>query len=43
MSFLFDKKTKRVINVVWTVVAIVVAVGMVVFFSPGLVTWLSTL
>lgn len=36
MSFLFHKKTKKVINVIWGVVAVVVIVGMVFFFAPGL-------
>ena len=43
MSFLFHKRTKKVLNVVWTVVAIAVALGMVIFFSPGIVNWLSSL
>ena len=37
MSFLFDKKTKKVIHFVWGVVAILVSLSMVVFFAPGLV------
>lgn len=37
MSFLFHKKTKRVINIVWGVIAVIVTLGMVVFFAPGLV------
>jgi hypothetical protein len=37
MSFLFDKRTKKVVNVVWGFVAIIVILGMVVFFAPGLV------
>ena len=37
MSFLFDKRTKRVINAIWGVVAVIVAIGMVIFFAPGLV------
>ncbi len=41
MSFLFDKRTKKVINVVWGVVAIFVSLGMVVFFAPGLVNLLT--
>lgn len=36
MSFLFHKKTKKVINVVWGVVAVLVAISMVLFFAPGL-------
>jgi hypothetical protein len=36
MSFLFHKRTKKILNVVWGIVAIFVALGMVVFFAPGL-------
>lgn len=41
-SFLFDKRTKKVLNVIWGVVAIFVALGMIIFFAPGLPTWLAT-
>jgi hypothetical protein len=36
MSFLFHKRTKKIINIIWGVVAIFVALGMVIFFAPGL-------
>ena len=36
MSFLFHKKTKKVINIVWGVVAVIVILGMVIFFAPGI-------
>lgn len=36
MSFLFHKKTKKVINAIWGVVAVLVAISMVLFFAPGL-------
>jgi hypothetical protein len=36
MSFLFHKRTKKIINIVWGVVAVVVILGMVIFFAPGL-------
>jgi hypothetical protein len=39
MSFLFDKKTKKVIHVVWSVVAVLIILGMVVFFAPGLINF----
>lgn len=42
MSFLFHKKTKKIINMVWGVVAILVSLGMVIFFAPGLYTYLMT-
>lgn len=37
MSFLFHKRTKKIINGIWMVVAIMVSLGMVIFFAPGLV------
>jgi hypothetical protein len=36
MSFLFHKRTKKIVNVVWSVVAVIVMIGMVAFFAPGL-------
>lgn len=36
MSFLFDKRTKKLIGRIWAVVAVLVIIGMVVFFAPGL-------
>ncbi len=41
MSFLFHKRTKKIIRWVWGVIAIVVAIGMVFFFAPGLVTLIT--
>lgn len=43
MSFLFHKKTRKAINGIWAVVAILVTLGMVLFFAPGLSTWLMSL
>ncbi|HEV3245126.1 MAG TPA: hypothetical protein VG102_02115 [Candidatus Paceibacterota bacterium] len=36
MSFLFHKRTKKILNVVWGVIAVLVILGMIVFFAPGL-------
>lgn len=36
MSFLFHKKTQKVAQIVWGAVAILVTLGMVIFFAPGL-------
>ena len=36
MSFLFHKRTKKVIQYVWGFVAILIILGMVFFFSPGI-------
>jgi hypothetical protein len=43
MSFLFHKRTKKVLNIVWGGIAILVTLSMVVFFSPGLANWISSL
>jgi hypothetical protein len=42
MSFLFDKRTKKAINFIWGVVAILVSLSMIIFFAPGLPTWLAS-
>jgi hypothetical protein len=36
MSFLFHRKTKKVLNVVWGFVAVLIIISMVLFFAPGL-------
>jgi hypothetical protein len=36
MSFLFHRRTKKVLQVVWSIVAILIILGMVLFFAPGL-------
>lgn len=41
MSFLFDKRTKKVINAAWSVIAVLVIIGMVIFFAPGLISGIS--
>jgi hypothetical protein len=43
MSFLFDKRTKKAINAVWAVVAVLVILGMVLFFAPGVPEFLMSL
>jgi hypothetical protein len=37
MSFLFHRKTKKVLNAIWAVVAVLIIISMVLFFAPGLV------
>jgi len=37
MSFLFHKRTKKALQVIWSVAAVLIILGMVVFFAPGLV------
>jgi hypothetical protein len=36
MSFLFHRKTKKVLNAIWAVVAVLIIISMVLFFAPGL-------
>jgi len=37
MSFLFHHRTKKVIHAIWTVIAVLIIIGMVFFFAPGVV------
>ena len=37
MSFLFDKRTKKVLKAVWGIIAVIIIVSMVLFFAPGLI------
>ncbi len=43
MSFLFHHKTKKVLNVIWGVVAVMIILGMVLFFAPGLPEFILSL
>ncbi|MEK7098488.1 MAG: hypothetical protein AAB908_01145 [Patescibacteria group bacterium] len=43
MSFLFHHKTKKVLNVIWGAVAILIILGMVFFFAPGLPEFLLSI
>ncbi|MEY4747034.1 MAG: hypothetical protein RLZZ416_83 [Candidatus Parcubacteria bacterium] len=43
MSFLFHKRTKKILHVVWGGIAILVTLGMIIFFAPGLPEWLASL
>lgn len=43
MSFLFHKRTKKVINAIWSVIAVLIILGMVIFFAPGLPGWLISI
>jgi len=42
MSFLFHKRTKKILNIVWGFIAVLVALGMVIFFAPGLANLFTT-
>jgi signal peptidase I len=37
MSFLFHHKTKKVINAIWAVIAVLIIIGMTFFFAPGVI------
>lgn len=37
MSFLYSKRTKKIIGIAWGVIAVLVIIGMVLFFAPGLI------
>lgn len=37
MSFLFHHRTKKIMKVVWSVVAVIIIISMLLFFAPGLV------
>jgi len=39
MSFLFNKKSRKIVKAVWSVVAVLIILGMVIFFTPGLFTF----
>ncbi len=41
MSFLFHKRTKKIVNAIWGVVAVFIILGMVIFFAPGITNLLS--
>ncbi len=40
MSFLFHKRTTSVLQWIWRVLAVIIIVGMVLFFSEGAALWL---
>lgn len=41
MSFLFHKRTKKILQYIWGVVAVLIAISMVIFFAPGLVSTIT--
>jgi len=36
MSFLFHKRTKKIMQVAWAIIAVIIILSMVFFFAPGL-------
>jgi len=38
MSFLFHKRTKKVMKVLWGIFAILIIVSLILFFAPGLIS-----
>ncbi len=41
MSFLFHKRTKKILQFVWGFVAVLIIVSMVAFFSPGMISLIT--
>lgn len=41
MSFLFHHRTQKIAKMVWGVIAVLIILGMVVFFAPGLTNILT--
>jgi len=37
MSFLFHKKTRKAMRWIWTVLAVLIIISMVLLFAPGLI------
>ncbi|KKW19857.1 MAG: hypothetical protein UY63_C0005G0040 [Parcubacteria group bacterium GW2011_GWA2_51_10] len=37
MSFLYHRRTKKVVKVLWGIIAILVIISMIIFFAPGVV------
>jgi hypothetical protein len=36
MSFLFHHRTQKIAKMIWGVVAVLIILGMVIFFAPGI-------
>lgn len=43
MSFLFHHRTRKVMKIAWAFVAVLIILGMVLFFSPGLPDFIFSL
>lgn len=43
MSFLFHHKTRKAIRLAWGFVAVLIILGMVLFFAPGIPDFLFAL
>ncbi|HEY4514172.1 MAG TPA: hypothetical protein VJH69_02505 [Candidatus Paceibacterota bacterium] len=41
MSFLYSRRTKKVVKWLWGVIAVLVIISMVIFFAPGLVNMIT--
>jgi len=37
MSFLYHHRTRKFIKYAWGVIAVLIIIGMVIFFAPGLI------
>ena len=38
MSFLYHRRTKKIVKVLWGIIAVLVIISMIIFFAPGLQT-----
>lgn len=36
MSFLYHRRTQKIAKMIWGVIAVLIILGMVVFFAPGI-------
>ena len=34
---LFEKKTKKAVKVIWTIISVLIIISMLLFFAPGLI------
>jgi hypothetical protein len=37
MSFLFERRTKKIVKYLWVVLGILIIISMMLFFAPGLI------
>ncbi|MDB5187764.1 MAG: hypothetical protein JWO50_284 [Candidatus Kaiserbacteria bacterium] len=43
MSFLFHRKTQKVMKYIWSVIAVIIIIGMALFFAPGITNLIAAL
>jgi predicted nucleic acid-binding Zn ribbon protein len=37
MSLLFDKRTKKTVRIIWSILGVLIILSMALFFAPGLI------